>query len=505
MINKKEAIYARQSVDKKDSVSIEVQIEACKAFLKTDNYEIYFDKGYSAKTINRPRMNDLNKDIEDGKVSRVIAYKLDRISRNTVDFGNLLTFYEKHNIEFISTNEKFDTGSPIGTAMINIVMVFAQMEREVIAQRIADNYRFRSSTGKYFMGGGVPFGYTTEKAIIDGKKASIIIPNENSELLQEMFDRFTSGESITGITKDLNSRGKRTSNNKLWTSLAIKRILQNITPVTADEKIYNYLSAYGYNITNDLEDFDSKHGMCIFFKQKPNHIDTDVQDQVVAVGTHNPIISSDKYIKAQLILEKNKEKTSPKTSKNTFLAGMVKCKECGFSFGLKSIPRQKKKYLYYLCRSRLSRGNCDNTLYIKSDEFESNIIQQSIEYLMTKKNKSVIEVNKHKRNKLDNSDEIKLLENQIENLISNIGKGNSVVDDLLTKKITELQDKITYFKKEAINEQYEDTNAIDIDEHIVSLQNFDNYNMDDKIEIIKKIIDYIEISKDGKVKIHYMF
>jgi DNA invertase Pin-like site-specific DNA recombinase len=497
-----DAIYSRQSIDKKDSVSIEAQIDMCKSYLTKDEYELYTDKGWSGKNTDRPKMNQLISDVKNDKISTIIVYRLDRISRNIVDFGNLLSLFNEHNVEFVSSSENFDTSSPMGRAMVYIVMVFAQLERETIAKRIGDNYKFRCATGKYFMGGGVPFGYKSEKIIIDGKKASAITPNENAPILQDIFSRFSNGESIGSIVKDLNRNDIKTVNNKLWSATAIKRILQNITPCVADEKICEYLSAYGYNITNSIDEFDEEHGMCIFMKQKPNHVDADISEQIVSVGIHKPLITSDEYIKSQLLLDRNKENTSIKSSKNTFLAGMIKCKECNHSFGVKTVPKKNKKYLYYLCRSRLSKGVCDNTLYIAADKLEKDIIKASIEYLENYNINSVTV--KENRDTLNHSDEINILESQIKNLIDNIGKGTNFIDDLLTSKITELQSRILELRK---NQQKDIHNTVNIniaDQIKLKLINFDQYSIDEKTENIKKLIKYITIDKDGFTDIKFL-
>lgn len=107
------AIYARQSKDKKDSISIETQISLCKKLCEDDNYEIYYDKGFSGKNIERPEFQKLIHDIEANKISRVVTYKLDRISRSIADFSQLLLLFEKYNVDFKSSTESFDTSNPM--------------------------------------------------------------------------------------------------------------------------------------------------------------------------------------------------------------------------------------------------------------------------------------------------------------------------------------------------------------------------------------------------------
>lgn len=107
------AIYARQSIEKKDSVSIEAQIEKCKTYCDGQKYKIYKDSGYSGKNINRPQFSSLLEDIKKGIVNKVIAYRLDRISRSIADFSQLLIMFDEYNVDFISATENFDTNSPM--------------------------------------------------------------------------------------------------------------------------------------------------------------------------------------------------------------------------------------------------------------------------------------------------------------------------------------------------------------------------------------------------------
>lgn len=133
-----DAIYGRQSIDKKDSISIESQFEFCRYELKGGEGKEYKDKGYSGKNIERPDFQRLLQDIRLGLIKRVIVYKLDRISRSIVDFAKLMELFKQYDVEFVSCTEKFDTSTPMGRAMLNICIVFAQLERESIQMRVQD-------------------------------------------------------------------------------------------------------------------------------------------------------------------------------------------------------------------------------------------------------------------------------------------------------------------------------------------------------------------------------
>ena len=142
-----DAIYGRQSIDKKDSISIESQFEFCRYELKGGEGKEYKDKGYSGKNIERPDFQRLLQDIRLGLIKRVIVYKLDRISRSIVDFAKLMELFKQYDVEFVSCTEKFDTSTPMGRAMLNICIVFAQLERESIQMRVQDAFYSRCTKG----------------------------------------------------------------------------------------------------------------------------------------------------------------------------------------------------------------------------------------------------------------------------------------------------------------------------------------------------------------------
>lgn len=159
-----DALYFRQSVERVDSISIESQLEYCKYETRGNPYKEYIDRGYSGKNTNRPAFEEMLEDIRQGKISRVIVYKLDRISRSILDFANMMDIFQKYNVEFVSSTERFDTSTPIGRAMLNICIVFAQLERETIQKRVTDAYYSRCKRG-FYMGGRIPYGFAKTEQI----------------------------------------------------------------------------------------------------------------------------------------------------------------------------------------------------------------------------------------------------------------------------------------------------------------------------------------------------
>ena len=211
MNNRIDAIYARQSVDKKDSISIESQIEFCKYELKGGNCKEYKDKGYSGKNTERPQFQQLMRDIESGLVRKVVVYKLDRISRSILDFAKMMDFFQKYEVEFVSSTEKFDTSTPMGRAMLNICIVFAQLERETIQKRVQDAWYSRCQRG-FKMGGKTPYGFRTEPYVMDGVRTKkLVIEPTEAAFVRQMYEMYADPQvSLHDITKKLTADGMRT-------------------------------------------------------------------------------------------------------------------------------------------------------------------------------------------------------------------------------------------------------------------------------------------------------
>ena len=191
MIIREDAIYGRQSVDRKDSISIESQIEFCKYELRGGNFRKYTDKGYSGKNTDRPKFQELMADIRRGLIKRVVVYKLDRISRSILDFATMMETFQEYNVEFVSSTEKFDTSTPMGRAMLNICIVFAQLERETIQKRVTDAYYSRCQHG-FHMSGAAPYGFQLEPTTIEGIRTKMMKPDpETANIAKLMFEMYS--------------------------------------------------------------------------------------------------------------------------------------------------------------------------------------------------------------------------------------------------------------------------------------------------------------------------
>ena len=270
MNNRIDAIYARQSVDKKDSISIESQIEFCKYELKGGNCKEYRDKGYSGKNTERPEFQQLMRDIESGLVRKVVVYKLDRISRSILDFAKMMDFFQKYDVEFVSSTEKFDTSTPMGRAMLNICIVFAQLERETIQKRVQDAWHSRCQRG-FKMGGKTPYGFRTEPYVMDGiRTKKLVIEPTEAAFVRQMYEMYADPQvSLHDITRKLTADGMRTNRGRPLSRATLSVILRNPIYVMADLDIYEFFKSQGTDIYNDAADFAGTNG-CYYYQGKGN-------------------------------------------------------------------------------------------------------------------------------------------------------------------------------------------------------------------------------------------
>ena len=324
-----EAIYARQSLDKKDSLSIETQIELCK-LESTGDVKVYIDRGFSGKNTNRPQFTKMMEDIERGLVDKVIVYKLDRLSRSLLDFAAMIDTFKRHDVAFLSTREKFDTGTPIGNAMLSILMVFAQLERETIQLRVQDSYHARSQRGAY--DAAAPYGYQKAKAMVQGKHISTLeIEPESSAIVQAAFQAYAfTDASLGSIAKGLNRKGIPSPNGMEWDSGKLSRIMTNPLYVKADADIYRFYESAGMKITNPIDDFLGERGCVTYGAWDRSRRKFSQWDKLtLSLGLHPGMIEPAVFLRCQQKLMHNVQLGNEGKGKHTWLTGLMKCGYCG--------------------------------------------------------------------------------------------------------------------------------------------------------------------------------
>ena len=400
------ACYVRVSTDNQlENYSIEEQTERLKAYCSAKDwniYKTYTDGGYSGGNTERPALKQMISDIQKNKIDVVMVYKLDRLSRSQKDTLTLIEDnFLNNGVEFVSMSENFDTSSPFGRAMIGILSVFAQLEKDQITERFTMGRIGRSKAGYYHGGSTAPTGYN----YIDGK---LIVDEYKSIQVQEVFNRFLSGYSINSIRKYMNEKYGS------WTSHALViNVLRNTV----------YIG-----------------------KVKFNNVTYD--------GIHEPIISTDTFEKVQMLLtseeRENKKSSAQKTPfrASYLLSSIVYCEKCG--------ARYSGNHGKYRCYSRAKSSkeyiidpNCKNKNW-DIDKLDNIIIEQIEKLRHNKKYVDIIFADKNTEPNIN----FKLLNKRITEIDKQISKlidlyqieGISIDD--IKSRIDELQKE-----KDVLNEK----------------------------------------------------
>ncbi len=209
------AIYTRKSTEEgldREFNSLEAQREACESYVKSQMHEgwkliptAYDDGGYTGGNMERPALQALMADIKAGKVDVIVVYKVDRLSRSLNDFAQMVNVFDAHQVSFVSITQQFNTTTSMGRLTLNILLSFAQFEREVIGERVRDKVAASKQKGMW-MGGHPPLGYD-----IDHRK--LVINPQEALLVNEIFERYLEMKSAYKVTEFLNRRG---DTNKRW-------------------------------------------------------------------------------------------------------------------------------------------------------------------------------------------------------------------------------------------------------------------------------------------------
>lgn len=426
------AIYARQSVDKKDSISIETQIEACRRCTDGE-FRVYSDKGWSGKNLDRPQFQQLLRDIKSGEISKLVVYKLDRISRSLNDFSNLMETFKKYGVEFASTVETFDTSTAIGRAMLGIIMVFAELERENILLRVKDNYYARGEKGLYL--GGVPlFGFDKVPTKLDGIKTSVLVPNGDMATVEYIYSAYSeSGCSLGDIVRELNEKNIPSPAGTLWDSSKLSRLLRSPVYVCADMEVYRYFKEKGAKISNPVGDFTGERGCFLYGKREANERKyTDVHDHVLSIGLHDGVIKSELWLDVQRKLDGNTQLKKGRSGTYSWLTGLLKCGKCGYAMRVISGE-------YFYCSGRANHHVCEGI----GGKPDIAAAEQAVYSELRKKFAEIRNIHpaektqtSPKANKLKM--QLETLNAQIDNLVCKITETSAAIGKVLEEKLERL-------------------------------------------------------------------
>ena len=330
------AIYTRVSTDmqaEKEFSSCESQEQKIRSFIESQNnwqiFKVYTDAGYTGANTNRPALQELLEDIKQNKIDIILAYKIDRLTRSPKDFYQLIEVLEKRNVSFISVTERFDTSTPAGRLLRNIMLTFAQFERELTSERTKDKMLERAKKGMC-NGGYAPFGY-------ERKNKKLIIDKKESEIIRLIFETYVEIGSIG--------------------------------------KLYDFLKEK--NIKNRQGDSFLKP-VVVFILRNPVYAGKIKYAGQIYQGIHQPIISEELFELAQKTHKKRIRKF--RVYRDFLFGGLVNCEACGYKmtpcFTNKWPKGKLKRYYYYRCTSTHHKNWQDCPVkQISADRLEKYILE----------------------------------------------------------------------------------------------------------------------------------
>jgi site-specific DNA recombinase len=223
------AVYTRKSSEEgldMEFNSLDAQREACEAYIASQKPEgwmlhegHYDDGGVSGATLDRPGLKSLIADIESGHIDVVVVYKIDRLSRSLMDFAKLVDVFDRHGVTFVSVTQSFNTTTSMGRLTLNILLSFAQFEREVIGERIRDKFAASRKKGMW-MGGSPPLGFEV-------KDRKLVVKADEAATVQMMFERFLTVGSATVLARTLAAEGVTTKRGKPINKGYLYKLLNN--------------------------------------------------------------------------------------------------------------------------------------------------------------------------------------------------------------------------------------------------------------------------------------
>ena len=503
-----EFIYVRQSVDKKDSISIETQIETCRRKTTSGDVKVFADKGFSGKSTDRPEFQSMMKEIRKGHATKIIIYKLDRISRSLIDFLTMRQEFAKYNVELVSCMEDFDTSTSVGKLLLNILMMFAEMERETIQKRIKDNYYARGEKG-FYLGGYAPFGYTKVETSINGKKTYTFEEKpEESAILRQVYETYAAGASLAEIARWLTAEKIHTARGDRWSPNTVSRILKNPVYVKANAEVYNYILSKGAQMNNPIADYAGENGCLVYgslAKRKGSKF-SNFENYYVTIGLHKGIIEPSTWLAVQSVMEDKAHHGNLGTGSASWLQGLIKCK-CGYTcyikrYANKSNPNKIYRYLY--CRGRRNNSCPYPRNMPEVSRVEAIVEGEVLAYLQRLKKIPDIKIQKDRPEINALKIKVAQIDEKIDRLIRQLTEGSEITSQYLNRSIEQLHNEkkvyIDTIGRIQLQENHSTESGIDID---YVINHWKCLELDDKKAVAKNSIRQIILEgKDIEIKFY---
>jgi site-specific DNA recombinase len=321
------AVYTRKSSEEglqQEFNSLDAQREACQAYIRSQQPEgwlclpqRYDDGGFTGGNMDRPALQRLLADIAAGLVDVVVVYKVDRLSRSLLDFANMMATFEKHQVAFVSVTQQFNTAVSMGRLVLNVLLSFAQFERELISERTRDKIAATRRKGKW-CGGAPILGY-------DVKDIKLVVNHEEAKRVQAIFALYLEFKAVRLVVEELQRRDWR---NKRWRT----RQGQERGGYPFSKTSLQLL------LTNVLYVGQSKYR------------------HEVHQGEHLPIVEESSWHKVQELLHAQRRRDARRQLSGALLKGLLFCRPCGRAMTPAHSTKNKRRYRYYVCTGAQKRG-----------------------------------------------------------------------------------------------------------------------------------------------------
>ena len=327
------AIYTRKSTEERLDLefnSLDSQRAAAEAFIASQKSEgwvclpkKYDDGGFSGGDLDRPALNELLKDIAAGEVDCVVVYKVDRLSRSLFDFAKVMEKFDEFGASFVSVTQQFNTTHSMGRLTLNILLSFAQFEREIIGERIRDKIAAQRKKGLW-CGGQPVLGYDVDRSATSPK---LVVNGEEAAQVREIFDLYLKLRSLLPVVQKLEELGWT---NKTWLTRAGRRKGRRAFDKGAVHSLLNNVIYVG----------------------KLRH-----KEQVYD-GVHEPIVTQETFDAVQKMLREHRRGSGRRlvNRHNALLKGLLFCPSCGYSMIHKPTKKNSRVYRYYVCQTAIKRG-----------------------------------------------------------------------------------------------------------------------------------------------------
>jgi site-specific DNA recombinase len=486
------AIYTRKSTDEglsQEFNSLDAQREAGEAYVASQRHEgwvvlpdRYDDGGFTGGNMERPALRRLLIDIEAGRIDTVVTYKVDRLSRSLLDFARLMEVFDKHGVRFVAVTQQLDTRSSLGRLSLNVLLSFAQFEREIIAERTRDKISAARRKGKW-TGGSPVLGYD-----VDPRGGRLVVNDDEAARVRAIFDLYLEHRSLIAVVREVNGRAWTT---KRWTT---KDGREHRGRSLGKGDVYKIL-------TNVIYTGQVNHKGTIYPGEHPAIVDPAVFQKVNERLSHNGL-------------------TGGKEVRNKYgalLRGLLHCDACGTAMHHTYTAKGVRRYRYYVCHTAQQRGwDACPSKSLAAQQIEDSVIEHV--RAMARNPQIVLETLRAVREQsavgaTELRAELQAGERELRRLNADLVKvAATTLNGMRVDRMADLQERIGSIERRMSEIRAElgamDANSVTEDEVAEALREFDpvwkSLNTNEQTRIIRMLIDRVGYDgRSGKVAVTF--